>query len=158
MKSTKSFLTPRRPLSGRDPPDGQASRATLEARAKLARAGNQISRSRSPAAAKRLAMRVRDARTLLTEHPKSAQAGQIPGTRRFVIPPYILTVRRKDGITEIVAIRHAQQGDAYAPEELLDDGVVFSALRQISMKMRARENSNYGELPRRPSLWRFGQT
>ena len=77
--------------------------------------------SRSPAAAKRLAMRVRDARILLTEHPKSTQAGQIQGTRRFVIPPYILTVRRKDGITEIIAIRHAQQGDAYAPEELLDD-------------------------------------
>src|ERR1700677_2422920 len=103
--------------------------------------------SRSPAAAKRLAMRVRDARTLLTEHPKSAQAGQIQGTRRFVIPPYVLTVRRKDGITEIVAIRHAQRGDAYAPKELLDDES-SSPLFDDSVKMRARENSDYGESPR----------
>ncbi len=77
--------------------------------------------ARSPPAAKKLAMRIRDARSLLTEYPTSAQAGRIPGTRRFVIPPYALTVRHKDGITEIVAIRHTQQGDAYAPEELLDD-------------------------------------
>lgn len=77
--------------------------------------------TRSPAAAKKLAMRIRDARSLLTEYPTSAQAGRIHRTRRFVIPPYILTVRQKDGISEVVAIRHAQQGDAYAPEELLDD-------------------------------------
>jgi hypothetical protein len=74
------------------------SRARLSKRAKLARAGNRISR---------------------LEKPGRRQKAQ--GTRRFVIPPYILTVRRKDGITEIVTIRHAQQGDAYAPEELLDD-------------------------------------
>jgi plasmid stabilization system protein ParE len=66
-------------------------------------------------------MRIREARNLLTEFPTSAQAGRIRGTRRSVVPPYILTVRHKDGITEIVAIRHAQQGDAYAPEELNDE-------------------------------------
>jgi plasmid stabilization system protein ParE len=77
--------------------------------------------ARSPAAAKKLAMRIREARSLLTEFPTSAQAGRIHGTRRLVIPPHILTVRHKDGITEIVAIRHSQQGDAYAPEELLND-------------------------------------
>jgi plasmid stabilization system protein ParE len=77
--------------------------------------------AKSPAAAKKLAMRIRDARNLLTEHPRSAQAGRIHGTRRFVLPQYVLTVRDRGGITEIVAIRHAQQGDAYAPEELLND-------------------------------------
>jgi len=77
--------------------------------------------ARIPAAAKKLATRIRDARILLTERPKNARSGQIQETRRLVIPPYILTVRRTDGMTEIVAIRHAQQGDAYAPEELLDD-------------------------------------
>jgi plasmid stabilization system protein ParE len=76
---------------------------------------------RSPPAAKKLAMRIREARILLTEHPKSAQAGQIHGTRRLVIPPYILTVMQRGGTVEIVAIRHAQQGDAYVPEELSDD-------------------------------------
>ena len=75
---------------------------------------------RSPSAAKKLAMRIREAGSLLSDYPASAQAGRIHGTRRFVIPPYVLTVRHKDGTTEIVAIRHAQQRDAYAPDELVD--------------------------------------
>ncbi len=76
---------------------------------------------KSPSAAKKLAKRIRDARALLADYPKGAQVGRIPGVRRFVVGPYILSVREKDGVTEIVAIRHGRQGDAYAPKELLND-------------------------------------
>jgi plasmid stabilization system protein ParE len=76
---------------------------------------------KSPSAAKKLAQRIRDARTLLAEHPKGAQIGRIAGTRRFVVGPYVLSVRENDGVTEIVAIGHGRQGDAYAPKELLNE-------------------------------------
>ena len=75
---------------------------------------------KSPSAAKKLAQRIRDARTLLAEHPKGAQVGRIRGTRRFVVGPYVLSVREKDGITEIVAIRHGRQRDAYAPKRIVE--------------------------------------
>ncbi len=48
-------------------------------------------------------------------------AGLIPGTRRFVAKPYILTVRQRDGVVEIAAIRHAKQSDAYTPHEAMED-------------------------------------
>jgi len=79
--------------------------------------------ARNLAAAKRLAKRIRDAKGLLSQYPKGSQAGQIHGTRRLVISPYIMTIRDKDGVIEIAAIRHAQQGDAYAPKDLLEDEV-----------------------------------
>jgi plasmid stabilization system protein ParE len=75
---------------------------------------------KNSSAAKRLVERIRDARSLLARHPEAARAGQIPGTRRFVVSPYALTLRDKDGLMEIVAIRHGRQADAYAPKELLD--------------------------------------
>jgi hypothetical protein len=60
-------------------------------------------------------------RQLLADHPKIGPAGLIPGTRRFVVKPYILTVRRRDGVVEIAAIRHAKQSDAYMPHEAIED-------------------------------------
>ncbi len=57
------------------------------------------------------------------EFPLTAQSGVIPGTRRvFVKPEYISTVRVREGVVEIAAIRSARQGDAYAPSDLLDGG------------------------------------
>jgi plasmid stabilization system protein ParE len=75
----------------------------------------------SPQAGEKIAANIRKARELLAEYPKSAQRGVIPGTQRmFVKPRYILTVRVRDGVVEIAAIRSASQKDAYAPSDLLD--------------------------------------
>ncbi|CAN7755104.1 hypothetical protein [Rhizobium leguminosarum] len=35
------------------------------------------------------------------------------------MPPFVLTIRSRDGIVEIAAIRDARQKDAYAPVEML---------------------------------------
>jgi hypothetical protein len=37
------------------------------------------------------------------------------------VKPYILTVRQRDGVVEIAAIRHAKQSDAYTPHEAMED-------------------------------------
>jgi plasmid stabilization system protein ParE len=76
----------------------------------------------NPAAAEKIVARVKKARQLLADHPKIGPAGLIPGTRRFVVKPYILTVRQRDGVVEIAAIRHAKQSDAYTPHLLLAIG------------------------------------
>ncbi|ABD89909.1 type II toxin-antitoxin system RelE/ParE family toxin [Rhodopseudomonas palustris] len=75
---------------------------------------------RSPAAAEKIIARMQEARRLLAEHPHSAPPGLIPGTRRMVVNPYILTVRQRNGVVEIAAIRHPGQSDAYKPIEALD--------------------------------------
>jgi plasmid stabilization system protein ParE len=75
---------------------------------------------RSPAAAEKIVARTKEARRLLADHPKIGPAGLIPGTRRFVVNPYVLTVRERDGVVEIAAIRHAKQSDAYRPKEALE--------------------------------------
>ena len=76
---------------------------------------------RNPAAARKIAARLRHARQNLAEFPKTSPAGIIPGTRRLVVSPYVLTVRQRDGVMEIAAIRHARQSDAYAPHAALDE-------------------------------------
>jgi len=76
---------------------------------------------RNPAAAEKIAARMRTARQTLAEYPKSGPAGLIPDTRRFVVKPYIMTVRHRSGVLEIAAIRHARQSDAYAPTDILED-------------------------------------
>lgn len=75
----------------------------------------------NPAAAEKIVARVKKARQLLADHPKIGPAGLIPGTRRFVVKPYILTVRQRDGVVEIAAIRHAKQSDAYTQHEAMED-------------------------------------
>jgi len=75
----------------------------------------------NPAAAEKIVARVKKARQLLADHPKIGPAGLIPGARRFVVKPYILTVRQRDGVVEIAAIRHAKQSDAYTPHEAMED-------------------------------------
>jgi plasmid stabilization system protein ParE len=74
----------------------------------------------SPQGAEKIATNVRKARELLAEYPRSAQRGVILGTQRiFVRPHYILTVRIRDGVVEVAAIRSTSQTDAYAPSALL---------------------------------------
>lgn len=70
---------------------------------------------RNPAAAKKIA---RAARQMLSENPNIGPFGVIPGTRRFVVKPCVLTFRQRGGILEIVAIRHARQMDACAPRDV----------------------------------------
>ena len=76
---------------------------------------------RNPVAAEKIAARFRAARQNLADHPKIGPTGLIPGTRRLVVGPYVLTVRQHGGIVEIAAIRHAKQSDAYAPKEMSQD-------------------------------------
>jgi len=49
------------------------------------------------------------------------ERGLIEGTRKVSMPPLVLTVRLKNGVVEIAAIRDARQRDAYAPDELTGD-------------------------------------
>lgn len=69
---------------------------------------------------------------MLADHPKIGPAGLIPGTRRFVVKPYILTVRQRDGVVEIAAIRHAKQSDAYTPHEAMEDDETDELIKTAS--------------------------
>jgi plasmid stabilization system protein ParE len=72
---------------------------------------------RNADAAARVVDLIGTARTNLAEYPQVGVVGVISGTRRLVAGPYVLTTRQRGGVIEIVAIRHARQGDAYAPDE-----------------------------------------
>jgi plasmid stabilization system protein ParE len=61
------------------------------------------------AAVRRLLARIDDARRVLTEHPHSGRTGAIPGTRRLVIVPYVITYRERGDDLEIIDIRHSRQ-------------------------------------------------
>lgn len=85
---------------------------------------------RNPAAARAVVTRFRDAQRRLADWPGIARPGAIPGTRRLVVGPYVLTTRERGGVVEIIAIRHGRQRDADMPrdveeplaEALTDDG------------------------------------
>ena len=76
---------------------------------------------RNPAAARGIANRLKAARETLADYPMIGPEGWIPGTRRVVAGPYILTIRIRGNAVEIAAIRHARQRDAYAPSDILVD-------------------------------------
>lgn len=71
----------------------------------------------NPAAALKLVERFRQFRENLAEFSGMGVTGDIPGTRRVVMAPYVLTVRVKTTTIEIVAIRHGKQEDARSPNE-----------------------------------------
>ena len=71
----------------------------------------------SPSAAARVLESFKVARQTLSDYPKIGTVGLIPGTRRLVVGQYVLTTRQRGGTIEIVAIRHARQGDSDAPAE-----------------------------------------
>ena len=76
---------------------------------------------RNPIAADNIVRQMRSLQVRLAEFPNLGVRGDIPGTRRVVMAPYVLTTRMgPDGI-EIVAFRHGRQADARMPAELLDD-------------------------------------
>jgi plasmid stabilization system protein ParE len=73
-------------------------------------------------AAARVVDMMQTARVNLSEHPELGRVGLIPGTRRLLVGPYMLTTRFRGGTVEIAAIRAARQGDAYEPAEAKDEG------------------------------------
>jgi plasmid stabilization system protein ParE len=76
---------------------------------------------RSPDAAARFMDMMRTAAHTLSEYPKIGVTGSIPGTRRLAVGPYMLTTWHRGGVTEIAAIRHGRQLDAYDVEETEGD-------------------------------------
>ena len=68
-----------------------------------------------PSAARRLRERVATARRLLSEHPRIGRPGTAAGTRRLVVPPYVVTYREKGGDIEISDIRHSRQAERPIP-------------------------------------------
>src|ERR1700731_4248625 len=64
---------------------------------------------RNPAAAYRLLERIEAARQQLSDFPRSAPRGTVPGTRRLIVPPYVLTYREKGAEVEVIDFRHSRQ-------------------------------------------------
>lgn len=56
-------------------------------------------------------------RRLLSEYPRIGSRLAQLGTRRLVIPPYILIYREKGGDIEIADSRHSRQAARSVPEE-----------------------------------------
>jgi plasmid stabilization system protein ParE len=76
---------------------------------------------RDPETASRVVDMFRTATLNLGAYPKIGVAGLIPGTRRLVVGPYVLTTQQRQGIVEVLAIRHARQQDAYEPSDVRPD-------------------------------------
>ncbi|TBF25068.1 type II toxin-antitoxin system RelE/ParE family toxin [Rhizobium leguminosarum] len=84
----------------------------------------------NPAAARKLVERLERQRELLSSFPQMTERGIMEGTRKVSMPPFVLTIRSRDGVVEIAAIRDARQKDAYAPVEMLsvdDDDEIHQA-------------------------------
>ena len=76
---------------------------------------------RNPSAAEKIVAKMRDLRERLADFPESGVRGEIPGTRRMVLKPFVLPIRLgKDGV-EIAAVRHGSRKDAHARSELFED-------------------------------------
>lgn len=75
----------------------------------------------NPAAARKLIERLERQKDLLSSFPQMTEKGVLEGTRKVSMPPLVLTIRARDGMVEIAAIRDARQNDAYAPAELAAD-------------------------------------
>lgn len=72
----------------------------------------------NPAAARKLIERLERQKDLLSSFPQMTEKGILEGTRKVTMSPLVLTIRARNGIVEIAAIRDARQKDAYAPAEL----------------------------------------
>lgn len=75
----------------------------------------------NPAAARKLIERLEKQKDLLSSFPQMTEKGVLEGTRKVSMPPLVLTIRARDGMVEIAAIRDARQKDAYTPAELAAD-------------------------------------
>ena len=75
----------------------------------------------NPTAARKLIERLEKQKDLLSSFPQMTEKGVLEGTRKVSMPPLVLTIRARDGMVEIAAIRDARQKDAYTPAELAAD-------------------------------------
>jgi plasmid stabilization system protein ParE len=71
----------------------------------------------TPSAATKLVERFGQFRENLAEFSGMGVKGDIEGTRRVVMTPYVLTVRVSSTTIEIMAMRHGRQKDARSPDE-----------------------------------------
>lgn len=74
----------------------------------------------NPAAARNLVDRLERQKALLSSFPAMTEKGILEGTRKVSMPPLVLTIRKRNGIIEIAAIRGARQKHAFTPTELRD--------------------------------------
>jgi plasmid stabilization system protein ParE len=63
----------------------------------------------NPQAARNILSRLEKVKDRLADFPEMTAEGLIPGTRRVVMRPLILTIRLRDTTLEIVSIRHERQ-------------------------------------------------
>ena len=63
----------------------------------------------NPQAARDLLLRLERLKDTLGDFPDMTERGPLPGTRRVVMRPLILTTRVHENILEIAAIRHERQ-------------------------------------------------
>lgn len=77
--------------------------------------------ARNPSAAERIVAKMRGLRERLADFPENGVRGEILGTRRMMLRPFVLTLRPGEDGMEIVAARHWSRKDAHAPSELIDD-------------------------------------
>jgi plasmid stabilization system protein ParE len=71
----------------------------------------------SPAAVRWLRERIGTVRRLLSEYPRIGSPGTAPGTRRLVVPPYVVVYRENAGVIEVMDIRHSRQAERPIPQE-----------------------------------------
>jgi toxin ParE1/3/4 len=85
-------------------------RLTPRARDGFHRQTRYIARD-SPAAARRVARRVRDAVHSLATHPLQGHPGRVVDTRELVVPrtPFTVAYRVREQIVEVVGIVHQEQ-------------------------------------------------
>jgi plasmid stabilization system protein ParE len=70
-----------------------------------------------PTAVRRLRERIGTVRRLLSEFPQLGAFSTAPGTRRLVVPPYVVLYRENAGAIEIMDIRHSRQAERPIPDD-----------------------------------------
>jgi plasmid stabilization system protein ParE len=65
----------------------------------------------APAGVGRLHQRMKTAELMLSDHPRIGAPGWMPGTRRLVVLPYVITYRERGDEVEIIDIRHSRQAE-----------------------------------------------
>jgi plasmid stabilization system protein ParE len=75
----------------------------------------------NPLAAQRVAAAFFAAWERISRHPDIGPKGDLPGTRLVIVGAYVVTIRKSEGLVEIVAVRHGRQADARSPAEVAVD-------------------------------------
>lgn len=72
---------------------------------------------RNPSGLRRLRERISSAQKMRSEHPRIGRHGNVPGTRRLVIVPYVMTYRETGPDIVIFDIRHSRQAERPTPDD-----------------------------------------